>query len=76
MTNNNNTAEIDTAANAVDIKTTIKKNDWSEWVVRLFIDGKHQKAADYFTNDREDATITAAAMVNEVKAGKEAEACE
>jgi hypothetical protein len=74
MTNNNNTAEIDTAANAVDIKTTIKKNDWGEWVVRLFIDGKHQKAADYFTNDREDATITATAMVNEVKAGKEADA--
>lgn len=60
MTNNKNTAEIDTAKNAVDIKTTIKKNDWGEWVVRLNVDG--QFVSDYHTNDIDDALETADRM--------------
>ena len=68
MIDQRNTAELDTASNAVDIKTTIKKNDWGEWVVRLFLDGEHQKKADYFAADKEDATETASAMLKEVEA--------
>ncbi len=56
-----------------NIKTTIKKNDWGEWVVRLFVDGEHQKKADYFAADKEDATETAAAMSKEAKAAAECE---
>jgi hypothetical protein len=62
MSNQNNTAEIDTAQNDVDIRTTIKKNDWGEWVVRLFVDGEHLAAGDYFASDRADALETAERM--------------
>lgn len=48
-----------------NIKTTIKKNDWGEWVVRLHVDGKF--VSDYHTNDRADADITAAAMMREIE---------
>jgi len=34
-----------------------------EYKVRLFIDGKHQAAADYHTDDLDDARDTAKAMV-------------
>lgn len=67
MINTKSTAEIDTASNDVDIRTTIKKDDWGDWVVRLFVDGKHQPAADYFAADKEDATETAASIVLERK---------
>lgn len=37
--------------------------EWEEYTVKLFEDGKHVKAADYFTDDREDANATARAML-------------
>lgn len=43
-------------------KTTIRKNDFGEWVVRLWVDGVHQKDADYFTDDKQDAIMTAKFM--------------
>lgn len=43
------------------VRTVITKRD-SEYRVRLFINGAHQKAADYFTNDKEDAEATAEMM--------------
>lgn len=33
-----------------------------EYVVRLMIDGKHQKRADYFDSDKTSAMMTAKAM--------------
>jgi len=42
--------------------TKITKTD-DEFRVRLFIDGEYQAGADYFTDDREDAKGTAAAMI-------------
>jgi hypothetical protein len=62
MTKNKNTAEIDTAQNDVDVKTTIKRNVYGEWVVRLFVDGEHLAAGDYFASDRDDALETAERM--------------
>lgn len=48
-----------------NVKTTIKrKASTGEWVVRLHINGVHQKDADYFTDDKKDAEDTALAMVN------------
>lgn len=44
------------------IKTTVKKNAWGEYQVRLHIDGVYQKNADYFTDDRKDADDTARCM--------------
>ena len=45
------------------IKTEIQsKNTHGEYVVRLIVDGIHQKEADYHTDDRNDAALTAAAM--------------
>lgn len=38
--------------------------DLDEWCVKFYIDGKHQKRADYFTNDRDDAVGTAKLEVN------------
>jgi hypothetical protein len=66
MTTRNHSAEVDTAKNAVDIKTTIKKNEWGEWVVRLFEDG--ELVATYHTNDRADADETSKAMLKEATA--------
>tara|TARA_R110000751_G_scaffold141907_1_gene245393 strand:+ start:52 stop:276 length:225 start_codon:yes stop_codon:yes gene_type:complete len=46
------------------IETKIQsKNTHGEYVVRLIVDGSHQKEADYHTDDRNDAALTAAAML-------------
>jgi hypothetical protein len=46
-------------------KTKIVFNkDWNEYVVGVWIDGKRHEAADYFTNDKEDAVVIAALMEN------------
>jgi hypothetical protein len=42
--------------------TKITKKD-GEYRVRLFIDGVYQKDMDYFTDDKEDAELTAKAMM-------------
>lgn len=39
-----------------------KKNEYGEFVVRMFKDGKHHEPADYFTDDWDDATATAREM--------------
>jgi len=39
-----------------------KKNEYGEFVVRMFKDGQHYAPADYFTDDWDDATATAQAM--------------
>ena len=41
--------------------TKITKSD-GEYRVRLFVDGEYQPGADYYTDDKEDALETAAAM--------------
>ena len=41
--------------------TKISKAD-GEYRIRLFIDGQYQAGADYFTDDKQDAIETAAAM--------------
>lgn len=43
-------------------KVTIKKVD-GEYVVKLWINGKHYEPADYFTDDKDDAQRTAQTMV-------------
>ncbi len=46
------------------IETKIQsKNKHGEYVVQLIIDGVHQVDADYYTDDREDAALTASAML-------------
>ena len=46
------------------IETKIKnRNSAGEFTVQLFVDGIHQKEADYFTDDRKDAATTAADML-------------
>lgn len=39
-----------------------RMNEHGEFVVRLFVKGRHQAGAEYFTNDIEDARATAAHM--------------
>lgn len=44
------------------VKTTrIVKKD-GEYRVKLYYDGEYQPEADYFTNDKEDAVLTAKLM--------------
>lgn len=43
-------------------RTTIKRNKWDEYVVRLHVNGRHIPEADYFTDDFEDAKQTAEHM--------------
>ena len=42
--------------------------EFSEYVCRLFDDGIHQAAADYFTNNAHDAEETARAMLRRFNA--------
>ena len=43
--------------------TKIKRDkDWGEWVVELYVNGKHYEPADYHTDDKQDAIDTAKAM--------------
>lgn len=45
------------------VKTTIRKDrDTGEYVVKLYINGKHQVDADYFAEDKDDAECTARDM--------------
>lgn len=37
--------------------------EWDEYRVRFYINGKHQKDADYHTTDKQDAYDTAAAYL-------------
>ena len=46
----------------LDIRVTIKKNNWGEYVCRLHYNGKHQAKLDYFTDHFDDARDTAEAM--------------
>lgn len=39
--------------------------EWEEWRVQLHVNGKHQRKADYHTNDKEDAHATAQHMIKE-----------
>lgn len=47
---------------AGDVTTKISKNQYGEYVVRLYIDGKYQPGSNYFTDDLEDARETAKHM--------------
>lgn len=48
----------------------IYSRDLNEYTVRLFVDGVRDKEASYFTDDKQDAQTTAAAMVRDYKGGK------
>lgn len=54
-TNGNRTAKV------------YKDNEWSEYRVKHFVDGKHQSKADYHTDDSEDAHDTANHFVSKAK---------
>lgn len=41
-----------------------RDHEWEEYRVKHFVDGKHQKKADYHTNDRDDAHNTAKHWLN------------
>lgn len=42
----------------------LRDAEWDEYVCRLYVAGKHQRAADYHTGDRADAEGTAWAMLD------------
>ena len=46
-------------------KTTKTSKQNGEYRVRLFVDGEYQAGADYFTDDKQDATDTAARMIRD-----------
>lgn len=48
------------------VKTTIRRED-GEYVVRLYVDGVRQKDANYYTDDKEDAELTAKDMERRAK---------
>lgn len=49
------------------IKTTriVFNRSLNEYTVKLFLNGNHYKPGDYFTDDKQDATDTAACMLKE-----------
>lgn len=54
--------------NRITVKVMFDK-EWEEYRTQLFIDGVHQEKADYHTDDKEDATQTAAVMLKEATRG-------
>lgn len=52
----------------MQVRTTVRKNrETGEWVVRLHVNGKHDPRANYFTDCKEDAYLSAEDMVKRVK---------
>lgn len=45
-----------------NIHTKIKKTNWGDYRVRLYVDGIGIPSKDYFTDDKEDAEKTAEVM--------------
>jgi hypothetical protein len=58
---------VGTSRSGKQLKTTIKKNEDGEYVVKLWVDGKHYAPADYFGSDKEDAQGTAREMIRDYK---------
>lgn len=52
-----------TSENGRHVAKVRRDRDWNEWRVELHTDGKHQKKADYHTDDKEEAHDQAKAMV-------------
>lgn len=52
-----------TSENGRHVAKVRRDRDWNEWRVELHTDGKHQKKADYHTDDKEEAHANAKAMV-------------
>jgi hypothetical protein len=48
----------------------VRKSSTEEWVVRKYIDGKLDKSADYYTNDKHDAYDTKDFAERALKAGE------
>ena len=48
--------------------TTHKDSDTSEYQVKFHTDGKHLKNADYFTDDKSDASDTAKSQIDKLHA--------
>ena len=42
-----------------------RDSNWNEYRVRLYVRGRLDEAADYFTDDKQDAISTAAKMVRQ-----------
>jgi hypothetical protein len=40
-----------------------RPNEFNEFVISVYVDGKKQKGAEYYATDKEDAIITAEAMI-------------
>lgn len=41
----------------------MENEDWEEFIVQMWSDGKHLKKSDYHTDDKEDAIGTAKSMI-------------
>lgn len=57
-------------ANAADMTKLVlknKTNDYDEYTVEVFVNGKRYKAADYMTDDYDDAVDTLTAMAKQAK---------
>lgn len=59
-----------TGSNPAKSAKVYKDQDWGEYRVKHFLDGKHQKDADYHTDDMSDAHDTAMDFVNKKHGGK------
>jgi hypothetical protein len=44
--------------------------EWREFIVKLFISGKHKPQANYFTTDNDDAVCTANMMIANMEGKK------
>jgi hypothetical protein len=45
-----------------------RKSSTEEWVVRVWVDGRYSEDATYYTDDKEDAQATMAAMASQFQA--------
>jgi hypothetical protein len=47
------------------IKLSLKKNDWDEYVVNFYVNGKRSESKSYYTDDKEDAEDTLLVMADQ-----------
>ena len=44
----------------------VKRNDWGEYVVQVYVNGTYSEDSTYYTDDKEDAEMTRCQMMAQV----------
>ena len=64
-----NTSKMDKVIDAQGreiVFAKVRKNEYGEYVVKVYVNGKYNEAKSYYTDDKEDAELTREAMIKAI----------